>query len=84
MGGTPCKTKIILNGARTQSNLEHLCYAIQEEGVTIPDDAGYEIVEQLNIAEDATNRATRLFLESQGFTGPFDHSLNIKGEYKKS
>lgn len=75
MGGNPCRFKIIMNGGTIQSELYQLCYQIQEEGVEIPDDAGYKMVEYLNHAEDLVFKAKRLFLESQGFNGPWPNSL---------
>lgn len=77
MGGTPCKAKIILNGARIQDELERLCYQIQEsDSIPIPDDTGYKMVELLNDAEDKVFQVTRLWLESQGFKGPWPHALS--------
>lgn len=84
MGGTPCRAKIILNGARIQAELKILCYQIQEEGsLPIPDDIAYKMVELLNEAEDNACKATRLWLESQGFHGTeeqggWPHSLDFK------
>lgn len=77
MGGTPCKAKIILNGATIQNELNEICYYIQEskDFVEFSDDAGYKMVEHLNEAEDLIFKFKRLFLESQNFSGPWPHAL---------
>lgn len=79
MGGQPCRLKAILNGETIESEARMLCYQIRQPEIEIPDDAGYKIVEELNTAEDAMFRAKRIFLESQGFDGPWPHALNGKG-----
>ena len=82
MGGLPCKEKIILNGGCIASTLEYLCDRVVAPGtVELSEDAGYKMVELLNTAEDAVFQAQRVWLESQGFEGPWPHSLNF--EYKE-
>lgn len=76
MGGLPCKEKVILNGGCISSTLEYLCNRIKEPSIVIPDDAGNKMVEMLNTAEDLVFKVERLYLESQGFTGPWPHSLS--------
>jgi hypothetical protein len=76
MGGLACKEKIILNGGTIRSELEYLCGRISLPTITIPDDAGYKMVEMLNAAEDLIFKAKRVYLESQGFTGPWPHALS--------
>lgn len=78
MGGQSCKLKIILNGDTIQSELRSLCYEVKEH--EIDDTAGYKMVDLLNKAEDLVFQAKRIWLESQGFTGPFPHSLKQKGD----
>jgi hypothetical protein len=79
VGGLPCKEKIILNGGDIVGVLEYLCQRVQAPGtVELSEDAGYKIVELLNTAEDAVFRAQRVWLESQGFTGPWPHAMNYK------
>lgn len=73
MGGAQCRLKVILNGDTIQSELKSLCYQVQE--VPLPDDAGYKMVELLNKAEDLVFKAKRVWLESQGFNGPWPKSL---------
>lgn len=73
MGGQACKLKTILNGETIQSELKSLCYQVSELPLT--DDAGYKMVELLNKAEDCVFKAKRVWLESQGFQGPWPHSL---------
>lgn len=80
MGGPPCHAKIILNGRTIESEAEQLVLAASEEGIEIPDEAGYKIVDCLNEAEDCMFRAKRLFLESQGFTGPWPKSMRQHGD----
>lgn len=75
MGGESCKLKIILNGGTIQNELREICYHIQENNVTIPDDAGYKMVEMLNEAENLIFKFKRAYLESQGFGGPWPHAL---------
>lgn len=77
MGGLPCKQKIILNGRTIQSELEALCYQIQELK-DLDDAVGYKLVDYLNAAEDLVFKAKRVYLESQGFSGPWPHSLDTK------
>lgn len=77
MGGLPCKEKIILNGGCIQSTLEYLCQRVQAPGtVELSEEAGYKMVELLNTAEDAVFKAERVWLESQGFKGPWPRSLS--------
>lgn len=78
MGGLPCKEKILLNGGDIRNTVEMLCYRIQEPGIELSEDVGYKIVELFNTAEDAVFRAKRIYLESQGFTGPWPHAMNYK------
>jgi len=73
MGGQQCKLKIILNGDTIQSETKALCYQLQE--LPLDDATGYKIVELFNKAEDAVMKAKRVWLESQGFNGPWPHSL---------
>lgn len=75
MGGLACKTKIILNGGTIQSELAQLCYEVKE-AKDLPDKEGYEMVGYLNEAEDLVFKAKRVYLESQGFHGPWPHALS--------
>lgn len=78
MGGNPCRLKVILNSNRTASNLDNLCYLVEETDYSeLSDEQWIEIAGHLNDAEDASNRATRAFLDAHGYTGPLDHSLQI-------
>lgn len=74
MGAGACKLKIILNGSTIQNELRDLCYEVKASD-PIDDKIGYQMVELLNTAEDAVFQAKRLWLESQGFNGPWPHSL---------
>lgn len=79
MGGQSCKLKTILNGGMVQAAAEQLCYMVEEIPYeSFPEDAGLKAVALLNEAEDALFKAQRVILESQGFTGPFPHSLSQK------
>lgn len=79
MGGLPCKEKIILNGGTIESEVHLLCYRIQDPAtIELPEDIGYKIVEEFNAAEDCIFRAKRLWLESQGFNGPWPNALSNK------
>ena len=75
MGGNPCRYKIILNGGTIQAELHQLCYQVEDELIEIPYDVGEKMVEYLNEAENLVFKAKRLFLESQGFKGPWPKSL---------
>lgn len=75
MGGRPCMEKIILNSGGIANQAILLNSRVQAPGIEISDDKGYEIVKHLNAAEDAVFQATRIFLESQGYDGPWPHSL---------
>lgn len=75
MGGAACKAKIILNGSTVQNELAELCYLIEE--APEPDyQTGTDLVELLNIAENAVFAFKRLWLESQGFNGPWPAALD--------
>jgi hypothetical protein len=77
MGGTACKAKIILNGGMIQSAVHELCYQVQEVSYEqLPEKEGLEIVDLLNRAENLVFKAQKVFLESQGFTGPWPKSLD--------
>lgn len=76
MGGQPCKAKALLNGRTIQSESGFLIEMLQGPDVDLPDVPGYEIVRHLNAAEDAVFKAKRIFLETQGFKGPWPHSLS--------
>lgn len=80
MGGGPCRAKALLNGLTIQNEVEGLTFAIQQ---VEPDETNvklwYAIVEHLNAAEDAVFKAKRCFLQTQGFDGPWPHSMG--GDY---
>lgn len=77
MGGVACKTKVILNGGAIQDMAHRLCYEVEKvSGEDFPYKEGIEIVKLLNGAEDLVARAQRVFLESQGFQGPWPKSLS--------
>lgn len=79
MGGQICKEKIILNGGTIESEVSQLCYRIQEPDTQeLSEKAGYEMVELFNKAEDLILRAKRIWLESQGFEGPWPHALTFR------
>lgn len=79
MGALACKQKIIQNGGTIADELNRICYQIQEpEFVLFTDPQGYEMVRLLNDAEDLVFQFKRVFLESQGFDGPWPHSLESK------
>lgn len=80
MGGRPCQLKVILNTGTVLSEAASLHEAASDPDIEIPDDVGYKIVECLNEAEDCMFKAKRLFLESQGFTGPWPKSMREKGD----
>jgi hypothetical protein len=77
MGGTACKAKVILNGAMIESATHQLCYLVDEVPYDqFPEQAGLEMVDLLNRAENLVFKAQRVFLESQGFQGPWPKSLD--------
>lgn len=76
-GAAPC-LKVILNGARVASNTDILVDQVREYEETISEEYALMMVAELNEAEDCVDRATRLFLESQNFSGPYPHSLDFK------
>jgi hypothetical protein len=77
MGSTACKAKILLNGGMIQSAVHELCYQVQEVSYEqLPEKEGLEIVDLLNRAENLVFKAQKVFLESQGFTGPWPKSLD--------
>lgn len=80
MGGMPCKAKALMNGLTIQNEVEALMFSIEQ---VTPNDADlkswYAVVEHLNSAEDAVFRAKRCFLQTQGFDGPWPHSMG--GDY---
>lgn len=73
MGGFPCHAKQILNGRTIINETTELLKMLDD--ASMDDDYGYKIVDYLNAAEDAVFGAKRMFLESQGFKGPFPKSL---------
>ena len=76
MGGAACKAKAILNGGAVQDLANRLCYVIEEtEYSTLTDPQWLDVIGYLNAAEDAMHKATRVYLESIGFTGPWPKSL---------
>jgi len=77
MGGEACKAKIILNGGAIQDAAHRLCYQIEGvEAADFPYEQGLEMVDLLNRAENLVFKAQRVFLESQGFTGPWPKALD--------
>lgn len=77
MGGAACKAKVILNGGMIQSATSELCYLVDEVSYKdFPEQAGLEMVDLLNRAENLVFKAQRVFLESQGFQGPWPKSLD--------
>lgn len=77
MGGQSCKLKVILNGGMVESAAANLCYMVDEIPYEdFPEEAGLKAVALLNQAEDAVFKAQRIILESQGFKGPWPHSLS--------
>lgn len=84
MGGQPCYYKLLMNGttiALESEKIVAMVEKIQEEGGTIDDEYGYKMVEELNLAENAVFRAKTALARSQGFDGPFPHSMS-EDEYK--
>lgn len=76
MGGSACKAKVILNGGAVQDIANRLCYVVDEtEYDALTDEQWIKIIEHLNAAEDSMNKATRTFLESMGFAGPWPKAL---------
>lgn len=76
MGGTACKAKIILNGSVIESVLNSVCYQIQEADYVGDYDTELKMVEILNHMENQAFAFQRLYLESQGFTGPWPKSMS--------
>lgn len=85
MSKAACKT--ILNGRISAAILNNLADAVQresyKEGFVDGPNSG-EIIDLLNSIENAANRATRLFLEDVGFTGPWPLSLQEADSAKPS
>jgi len=77
MGGTSCKAKIILNGSSIYNEAEELCAQVEAtDAETFDYEAGLAMVGLLNAAEDAVFAAKRVFLEMNGFSGPWPASLD--------
>lgn len=77
MGGQSCKLKVILNGGMVESAAANLCYMVDEIPYeSFPETDGLRVVALLNEAENAVFKAQRIMLESQGFKGPWPHSLS--------
>lgn len=76
MGGISCKAKVILNGGAVEDAASRLCYLVDEtEYSALTDEQWTSVIKHLNAAEDSTGKATRAFLESLGFEGPWPNSL---------
>lgn len=76
MGGQSCKAKVILNGGAVQDLANRLCYLIEEtEYAALTDAQWTDLIKHLNAAEDEMHKATRSYLESVGFSGPWPNSL---------
>jgi hypothetical protein len=77
MGEQACKLKIILNGGTVYNEAEELCNQVEQ---LAPEkfsyNEGYTIVRLLNTAENAVLAAKRVFLEMNGFSGPWPGSLD--------
>lgn len=80
MGGLPCKWKILNNSETIESEAGALRRSVNDAEIDVEGDVGYKIITELNTAEDAVFRAKRLFLESQGFEGPWPNSLKSRKE----
>lgn len=85
MSAAACKA--ILNGSNGAAILKNLSKAVRRESYK----PGYEdgpnmgeVIDLLNSIENAANRATRLFLEDVGFTGPWPLSLQEADSAKPS
>ncbi len=77
MGSAACKAKVILNGGAVQDAASRLCYSVEETAYdSLTDEQWTAIIKHLNAAEDSMNKATRAFLESLGFTGPWPKALS--------
>ena len=81
MGGAAC-AKIIRNGLRIIQITEN----IVEDARKAEAKAEYihndmEIVKCLNEMEDIAFKMDRLYLEGEGFTGPWPHSMSEKPDY---
>jgi hypothetical protein len=75
MGGAACK-KIIINGGRIMLNtadIHDAAVKADTEGGYLENDA--KIVELFNEMEDLSFKALRLYLEGQGFKGPWPKSM---------
>lgn len=80
MGGQPCRLKALMNGLTIEQEVADLRMRLDGEDVQITDEAGYEIVECFNQMEDLAFKAKRIFLESQGYKGPWPKSMREKGD----
>lgn len=77
MGGVACKAKVILNGGTIQDAASRLCYQVgQVPDAEFPYEKGLEMVDLLNRAENLVFKAQRVFLETQGFEGPWPKTLD--------
>ncbi len=84
MGGLACKEKIILNGGTIEFETSQLCRRVDSPDTQeLSEDDGYKMVELLNTAEDCVFKAKYIWLESQGFEGPWPNSLKVK-PYKET
>lgn len=78
MGGGAC-AKIIMNGLRSMATIEEIVNAAmlaREKGEYLGNDE--QIVELLNEIENVSDKAGRVYLEGQGFTGPWPDSMTDK------
>lgn len=76
MSAAACK--IILNGDAIQSIVHAVCYRISSEEYAPDAQAEADMVVYLNEMEDLAFKFERRFLESQGFTGPWPHSMTVE------
>lgn len=60
-----------------QAAAEKLCYMVEDmDYEELPEKAGLEMADLLNRAENLVFKAQRVFLESQGYQGPWPKSLD--------
>ncbi len=76
MSGTACKAKIILNGLMVETIIQGVCYQIQEETYVEDYDAELKMAVILNRMEDDAFKLQKLYLESQGYDGPWPKAMS--------
>lgn len=76
MGGSSCRLKILINSNMIESVIDGVCCQIQEPGYEGDYDSELKMIDYLNEMEDMAFKFQRVFLESQGYKGPWPKAMN--------